>query len=138
MANAQKSPLSKQQLDEFKKLMIDRIAEIWATTRADVRDESARQRDEPWAQDDSPRDEADEATFTQLSDLRHSLDERQAALAQAMEAALRRMRDGTYGLCRDCGSPIELDRLRLVPWTTLCIDDQEAFEQQMQERPPTL
>ena len=34
--------------------------------------------------------------------------------------ALRRMSDGTYGVCADCGKPIPLGRLRTVPSATHC------------------
>lgn len=37
------------------------------------------------------------------------------------EAALRRMRDGTFGTCQRCGKPIDPDRLRVVPTATTCV-----------------
>jgi RNA polymerase-binding transcription factor DksA len=130
--------LTPKQLAKFKALLIDKITELYRSTHADIREESVRERSSPWAQDDRPRDEGDEALYAQLNDIRHSIDERQAALAQAMEAALGRIGDGTFGTCARCGRDIELDRLKVVPWTTLCIEDQEALEQELQARPPTL
>lgn len=38
-----------------------------------------------------------------------------------IDAALRRLKDGTYGVCENCGQPIQIDRLRAVPWTRVCI-----------------
>jgi len=38
-----------------------------------------------------------------------------------IDAALRRLKDGTYGVCENCGQPISIDRLRAVPWTTVCL-----------------
>jgi DnaK suppressor protein len=46
----------------------------------------------------------------------HTIDE--------IDAALQRIEDGTYGLCAGCGGPIGEERLRAIPWTRLCIDDQ--------------
>lgn len=40
----------------------------------------------------------------------------QAELAE-VDAALDRIRDGTYGVCQLTGEPIEAARLRVVPWT---------------------
>jgi RNA polymerase-binding transcription factor len=37
-------------------------------------------------------------------------------LLAAVEEALRRLRDGTYGLCIDCGQPIPEKRLEAIPW----------------------
>jgi RNA polymerase-binding protein DksA len=39
-----------------------------------------------------------------------------------VDAALQRIANGTYGICANCGKPISIDRLRAVPWTTLCLD----------------
>jgi DnaK suppressor protein len=41
-----------------------------------------------------------------------------------VNAALRRIEDGTYGICEVCGKPIGAQRLEAIPWTRLCIDDQ--------------
>jgi RNA polymerase-binding transcription factor DksA len=41
-------------------------------------------------------------------------------LAQ-IEAALRRLADGSYGICGTCGRPIEAARLAARPVTTTCI-----------------
>jgi RNA polymerase-binding protein DksA len=49
-------------------------------------------------------------------------------LAQ-VEAALGRMREGSYGFCAVCGREIPVTRLDAVPWTTLCIRDQEIADQ---------
>ena len=39
--------------------------------------------------------------------------------------ALRRIENGTYGRCIDCGRPIEHARLEAIPWAPHCLDDQE-------------
>ena len=40
----------------------------------------------------------------------------------AIDAALERMEEGTYGICEKCGKPIGEERLEALPWATLCID----------------
>jgi RNA polymerase-binding protein DksA len=111
---------------------------MYRSTHSDLREETARAEGVPLEQNEAPRDEGDDALRAQLDELRHSMEERHALLAQAMEAALGRMRDGSYGACTRCGREIELERLKVVPWATLCIEDQEALEQERQEHPPTL
>jgi len=37
-----------------------------------------------------------------------------------VEAALQRIRKGTYGICEATGKPISPDRLRAIPWTRFC------------------
>jgi DnaK suppressor protein len=39
-----------------------------------------------------------------------------------IEAALKRIDDGTYGICTNCGKEIPPERLEARPWATLCID----------------
>ena len=43
----------------------------------------------------------------------------------AIEDALRRIDQGTYGVCRDCGEPIAPARLNAIPWTRVCITCKE-------------
>ncbi len=57
--------------------------------------------------------------------------DRERKLISKIDDALKRIGDGSYGLCDSCGDPIGMDRLRARPVTTLCIDcksDQEAEE----------
>ena len=37
-----------------------------------------------------------------------------------IEAALHRIRNGSYGICEASGKPIHPDRLRAIPWTRFC------------------
>jgi RNA polymerase-binding transcription factor DksA len=37
-----------------------------------------------------------------------------------VDAALARLRAGTYGVCEDTGQPISAERLHAVPWTRFC------------------
>jgi DnaK suppressor protein len=43
-------------------------------------------------------------------------------LLRAIEEALARVENGTYGICMDCDEPIAEVRLDAVPWTRVCID----------------
>lgn len=38
-----------------------------------------------------------------------------------IEAALDRLRDGSYGTCQGCGDAILTERLAAVPWTAFCV-----------------
>lgn len=44
-------------------------------------------------------------------------------------SALRRMREGSYGQCLDCGEPIDERRLAALPATPFCTDCQALHEQ---------
>lgn len=61
-------------------------------------------------------------------DLEFSLDERDSAELNAVAAALKRIEDGVYGICIDCGAEIPAPRLHAAPETLRCIACQGKFE----------
>jgi len=54
--------------------------------------------------------------------------DRQRKLISKIDAALRRIDDGTYGFCEETGDPITLKRLDARPIATLSLEAQEAHE----------
>jgi RNA polymerase-binding transcription factor len=44
-----------------------------------------------------------------------------AKLLRAIEAAISRIENGSYGICTNCEAEISLARLNAVPWTSVCI-----------------
>jgi DnaK suppressor protein len=57
---------------------------------------------------------------------------RKVALLAEVNAALERLRAGTYGLCEECEQPISPGRLGALPWARLCLRCQEEEEVQGQ------
>ena len=62
-------------------------------------------------------------------DLELALDARETAELAAVDAALKRIEDGVYGLCADCRVVIPAPRLHAAPEAARCIDCQERSEQ---------
>jgi DnaK suppressor protein len=54
--------------------------------------------------------------------------DRQRKLISKIDAALKRLEDGTYGYCEETGEPISLKRLDARPIATLSIEAQERHE----------
>ena len=54
--------------------------------------------------------------------------DRERKLISKINAALKRVDDGTYGYCEETGDPISLRRLEARPIATLTIDAQERHE----------
>jgi len=54
--------------------------------------------------------------------------DRQRKLIAKIDAALRRIEEGTYGYCEDTGQPISLKRLAARPIATLSLEAQEKHE----------
>ncbi len=68
--------------------------------------------------DDDPAD-AGSASFER--ETAQSLSNHARRILTQIDDALRRIDNGTYGVCERCGESIELERLEAVPYATLCI-----------------
>jgi len=66
-------------------------------------------------------DMADQAAGTNEVHIQLKLKQTDAKILQAIEEALERVEQGTYGLCRDCGKDVAPARLDAIPWTRVCI-----------------
>ena len=66
-------------------------------------------------------DMADQASGNNEVHIQLKLKATDAKILQAIEEALFRFEQGTYGVCRDCGEPIAAARLNAIPWTRVCI-----------------
>ena len=45
------------------------------------------------------------------------------AKLKAVERALAKVDEGTYGTCDVCGGPIGQERLEAIPWAVRCVED---------------
>ncbi len=64
----------------------------------------------------------DLATITLDREIDYTLEENEERVIAAIDAALQRIENGSYGTCQACGQAIAAERLEAVPWTTQCID----------------
>lgn len=71
---------------------------------------------------------ADTASATYDRELDEGLEEGAQQTLDDIDAALRRIEEGSYGTCEVCGKPIGAERLSAIPWARLCIDDQRKNE----------
>ena len=68
----------------------------------------------------------DVATAMHDREVDYTLTDNETQLLGAIDAALRRIDNGTYGVCTNCGKPISEERLEALPWASLCIDCAKA------------
>jgi DnaK suppressor protein len=78
--------------------------------------------------DDGIQDLADKAASAYSKELNFSLSDGERNLLMLIDEAFRRLDNGTYGTCTNCGATIGDKRLAAVPWTPFCIDCQELQE----------
>jgi DnaK suppressor protein len=79
-------------------------------------------------QHDYGRDEGDRANGSQAQQLLSRLSSQERLMLDAVDRALRRMEDGTFGVCVVCQTEIGSKRLEAVPWALRCIHCQHKVE----------
>lgn len=71
---------------------------------------------------------ADDATVVFEQAMNVGMHRAQERMLAEVEDALARIDDGTYGVCRRCGTAIDSARLRALPTASLCLSCQEDLE----------
>jgi DnaK suppressor protein len=79
---------------------------------------------------EGPQDHQDVATDFLETQQEQSILVNQQSLLTLVENALKRLEDGTYGQCIECGQPIPARRLEALPWAERDVRCEELLEQQ--------
>jgi DnaK suppressor protein len=77
---------------------------------------------------ESARDVGDQALMDLERELGISLMEMRNRRRQAIDEALMRLNEGTYGICAECGIEVSEKRLEAVPFAKLCVQCQSRQE----------
>ena len=77
---------------------------------------------------ESARDVGDQALMDLDRELGISLMEMRNRKRQAIDEALTRLNEGTYGICAECGIEVSEKRLEAVPFAKLCVQCQSRQE----------
>ncbi|MEH0167121.1 TraR/DksA family transcriptional regulator [Paucibacter sp. JuS9] len=116
------------QLASLRQSLESRLSALQAELLAAQRARGAAQ-DEPEAGD--TKDLADRLQHDELDEAQVH---RELGAMAAIEAALRRVDDGSYGDCIDCGEPVGLARLQLLPAASRCAACQGLHESRWSRR----
>lgn len=75
-----------------------------------------------------PTEFMDMASDSEADELAVRIAESDSAKVNEIEEALRRLREGNYGVCETCGNAISKNRLKARPFATMCIGCKEKQE----------
>lgn len=103
---------------------------ILTRTLDDLLSEKEKKPIGPTGVKDRAGDYADLASLDSDSTLHVRLRERDSRLAEKIAGALRKIENGTFGVCEECGRPIPEKRLMARPVARLCIKCKEEQEKQ--------
>jgi len=68
------------------------------------------------------KDFAEQVTQRENDDALMAIDEEAQQTVRLIDAALARLKDGSYGICTSCGIKIPEKRLAALPYATTCVD----------------
>jgi RNA polymerase-binding protein DksA len=105
----------RQRLLDERRRVLDAIDNIHAENPGSIGEET----EELGFHDNHP---GDIATATFDREMASTLEENSTHVLTEIDAALCRIEEGTYGVCKRCGNSIGEERLEALPWATLCID----------------
>jgi DnaK suppressor protein len=118
---AEKTKYTDEELEEFKQIILSKLDK--ARKDYEILKSSITHEESNDTMDTSPTFKVLEEGATTLSkEEAGRLAQRQQKFIQHLQAALVRIENKTYGICRETGKLIPADRLRAVPHATLCID----------------
>jgi len=75
-------------------------------------------------------DVCDIASSDRERELRLRLSEREREKLRAIEDALERIEDGSFGICEECECKIPAGRLSIMPFATVCVECKSRSEKQ--------
>ena len=109
--------------NELKKMLVNRRRELVAEVQGrmrDVRSDGNKDRD--------VLDQGESSEVDIQEDIELALIQMKSETLNKIDAALRRLEDGSYGDCFECGDEISEARLRALPFAVRCKECEEARE----------
>ncbi|MCF8378858.1 MAG: TraR/DksA C4-type zinc finger protein [Bacteroidales bacterium] len=117
----EKTRYTDEELAEFKELILQKLEK--AKEDYEILKSSVTMSDNNDTQDTSPTFKVlEEGAATLSKEEAGKLAQRQSKFIQHLQAALVRIENRTYGICRETGKLIQKERLRAVPHATLSIE----------------
>jgi len=121
MAEQERTRYSDKELAEFKVIILEKLEK--AKIDYDLLRSTITHSDDNDTEDTSPTFKVlEEGAATLSKEESGRLAQRQSKFIQHLEAALVRIENKTYGICRETGKLIPKERLRIVPHATLSIE----------------
>ncbi|MBI1995851.1 MAG: TraR/DksA C4-type zinc finger protein [Deltaproteobacteria bacterium] len=117
----------KKQRRVFLKQAADMLEE---TKKQLLREIRGRVKEETEGVKDDGRDTYDLASDERDREINFILNAREREKLLAIDEALQRIKGKTYGLCESCEGEIQLGRLKVLPFTRLCVRCQEENEKE--------
>ena len=127
-------PLTSQQIKQFRQLLITERVKFVEEIRSIARDTSKSPRDASGDLSAYTVHMADMAADTYDRELSINFVSSEQEILYQIDDALKRLDEGSFGLCQQCNQPISMSRLKAVPYASMCIACQRLKEQKSKQR----
>ena len=121
--------LTKEQSKQLRQLLITEREKLAAEIKSIARDAATSPRDASGDLSAYTVHMADMASDTYERELSMNIVSSEQELLYQIDDALKRLDDGSFGVCQTCNQPIAMSRLKAVPYASLCIECQRSKEQ---------
>lgn len=108
-------------LKQAKETLLDMKSQVLRGIREDLKEDREGQKDEG-------RDTYDVASEERDREINYLLSDRDRTKLNSIDQALERIDEGTYGICESCEGEITAERLKVMPFTRLCVQCQSERE----------
>ena len=121
--------LSKEQVKQFRHLLIIERNKVASEIRSIAEEASKSPRDASGDLSAYTLHMADMSADTYDREVSMNIVSNEQEILYQIDDALKRLDDGSFGVCQQCSQPISMSRLKAVPYASLCISCQRSKEQ---------
>ena len=121
-----------QQLKQFRQLLIIERAKVAGEIKTIAHDATKSPRDASGDLSAYTVHMADMAADTYERELSLNMASTEQEVLYQIDDALKRLDDGSFGVCPQCNGSISMSRLKAVPYASLCIECQRTKERRKQ------
>ena len=121
--------LTKEQVKQFRQLLITERVKLVEEIKSIARDASVSPRDASGDLSAYTVHMADMAADTYDRELSLNIASNEQKVLYEIDDALKRLDEGTFGVCLQCDHAVTMSRLKAVPYASLCINCQRDKEQ---------
>jgi DnaK suppressor protein len=104
----------REKLEEIRLTILDEVKEQYKSSKDNLNEQAA--------------DIADDATQSYDQQFNVNFVEKNGDKLRLVEEAIKKIKNGNYGVCSECDGPIPEGRLELVPFTEHCVNCLETLE----------
>lgn len=129
ISNKRKSVLTAKELERYRELLIEKLKEILGNVdHIEAEALKTSRQDSSGDLSSMPIHMADIGSDNYEQEFALGLMDSERKIVQEIYEALKRIQNGTYGICEGTGEPIPKPRLDGIPWTRYCVQFAEMVE----------